>query len=360
MKKETMKIENLTQGQVLKNYKELCSALEVKEKGGDSKKAQIDELERHVNYHREGNKFVIDEIYGVAQEKTRSDKGLTRDDYNTIKEKFKPLIYNVLLTKPNFTYTTTFSNWLKETNLVEEEFIKERARVENECYYNDFTKDFINTESDSLRRCFMSALDSMSKSKKGGKVSHFKKKIAIDLDDKHIELGERETSEILNIEKELYELFGVDSRQELTYKSRKELREFDAMLRAILIDRYDYTACYTAYQVIAIVGTKEETINKSIEKAKQLYGLDNMQKVVESSKDEIYDSRLKRAESRYERRIAKREIEINAKYDERLGGWGDDDFVEFLREIELNDCYSLESYIDQWISHYKKYIHNKK
>ena len=202
--------------------------------------------------------------------KQRDDKGLTRDEYNTIKEQFKPLIYNVLLTKPNFTHTTTFGNWLKETGLVKEEFIKERNRVQDECFYNDFTKDFITVEGDSLRKCFMSALDSMSKSKQG-KVSWYKKKIAINLEGEHIELGERETAEIDNIEQELYNLFEVTSRRELVYKSRKKLREFDTMLREILIDRYKYSACYTAYQVIAKLGVKEETINKKLEEAKEIW-----------------------------------------------------------------------------------------
>ena len=86
-----------------------------------------------------------------------------------------------------------------------------------------------------------------------------------------------------------------------------------------------------------------------------------MQKALTTCKDTIYDSRLKRAESRFTKRLAEREIEINTKYDKQLvDNWGDDDFVEFLREIELNDCYSLEGYIDQWINHYKKYIHHKK
>lgn len=359
-----MKTQNLTEGQVIKNYKELCSMLDVKAEAGNSKKAQLKELERFVNYHKEGNKFVIDEIYEVAQDKIRkerNDKGLTRDEYNTIKEQFKPFIYNVLLTKPNFVHTATFNNWLEETGLVKEEFITEIIKVQDECFYEDFTKDFITVEGDSLRKCFISALDSMSKSKQG-KVSWFKKKIAITINKQHIELGERETTEIINIEKELCDLFKVSSRRELVYKSRKELRKFDAMFREILIDRYKYTACYTAYQVIANVGIKEETINKNLEEAKKKYGLiDDMQKALTTCKDTIYDYRLKRAETRFYSRKVERECKINVKYDEQLiDNWGDDDFVEFLREIELSDCYSLEGYIDQWINHYKKYIHNKK
>ena len=58
-----MRIENLKVNQEIKNYKELCSILEIKPTGGDSKKAQIKELERFIKYHKKGNKFIIDEIY---------------------------------------------------------------------------------------------------------------------------------------------------------------------------------------------------------------------------------------------------------------------------------------------------------
>lgn len=53
----------LKEGMVIKNYKELCLLLRIDVKSGSSKKSQISELERFVGFHKEGNKFVIDEIY---------------------------------------------------------------------------------------------------------------------------------------------------------------------------------------------------------------------------------------------------------------------------------------------------------
>ena len=64
-----MKIENLKVGQVIKSYRELCKLLEIKISAGSSKKAQIKEFNRFVKYHKEGNKFVIDEIYDEAKDK---------------------------------------------------------------------------------------------------------------------------------------------------------------------------------------------------------------------------------------------------------------------------------------------------
>ena len=53
----------LHNGQIIKNYKELCSILGLETKSGDSKVAQLKELERYFSYKRDGHKFIIEEIY---------------------------------------------------------------------------------------------------------------------------------------------------------------------------------------------------------------------------------------------------------------------------------------------------------
>lgn len=58
-----MNIENLNEGQVIKNYKELCLLLNQEIKTSNSKKAQIKEWERYFKFHKEGQKIIIDEIY---------------------------------------------------------------------------------------------------------------------------------------------------------------------------------------------------------------------------------------------------------------------------------------------------------
>lgn len=64
-----MDISNLQIGQKIKNYKELCSVLNEKIKGGDAKKSQLKELERLCKYHKDGNAFIIDEIYETQRPK---------------------------------------------------------------------------------------------------------------------------------------------------------------------------------------------------------------------------------------------------------------------------------------------------
>ena len=58
-----MKIENLKVGMVIKNYKELCKLPEITVKAGDSKKAQLKELERYCSYTKDKYSFIITEIF---------------------------------------------------------------------------------------------------------------------------------------------------------------------------------------------------------------------------------------------------------------------------------------------------------
>ena len=57
-----MKIENLKSGMTIKSYPALCKILEIKATRGNVMKRNIENLERFVVFHKEGNKFVIDNI----------------------------------------------------------------------------------------------------------------------------------------------------------------------------------------------------------------------------------------------------------------------------------------------------------
>ena len=75
-----MKIENLTEGMSLRNYKELCNILEIESKktGSNSYKAQFKEFGRYFEFHKEGHKIIIDKINKEVKNKMdnrRNNKG---------------------------------------------------------------------------------------------------------------------------------------------------------------------------------------------------------------------------------------------------------------------------------------------
>jgi hypothetical protein len=61
---------------VIRNYKELCTILVIPEKIANSKKAQLKNLRRYVQYENDGQKFIIKEIYEKPLDKVDNrDKG---------------------------------------------------------------------------------------------------------------------------------------------------------------------------------------------------------------------------------------------------------------------------------------------
>ena len=57
-----MNIENIKKGMVIKNYKELCKLISIKPTTGEAKQNQLNKLAELVEYHKEGNKIIIDNI----------------------------------------------------------------------------------------------------------------------------------------------------------------------------------------------------------------------------------------------------------------------------------------------------------
>lgn len=105
-----MKIENLKVGMVIKNYKVLCELLEMPIQSGSSKKAQINVLSNCCKYHKEGQKFIIDEILStnpVIYEKGKNPNSHGNNHNGSLKhqpqfkiphEKFKSIgVYAIVL-----------------------------------------------------------------------------------------------------------------------------------------------------------------------------------------------------------------------------------------------------------------------
>ena len=83
-----MRIENLSEGMVIKNYKELCILLDEPVKvGGNGRQYQLREFERFFTYHKNGHKFIIDAIHTEPLEKIdlrREGNSIYSDDIQNL------------------------------------------------------------------------------------------------------------------------------------------------------------------------------------------------------------------------------------------------------------------------------------
>ena len=64
-----MNINNLSEGLIVKNYKELCKLMDEPIKNGRSKVYHLKEIERFFRYCKSGQKFIIEEIYNIEKTK---------------------------------------------------------------------------------------------------------------------------------------------------------------------------------------------------------------------------------------------------------------------------------------------------
>lgn len=66
---KTLYTSKLYTNAIFKNYKELCNALDEPIKTGKSKQLQLKDWERYFSYEKDGNKFIITEIFDTPLEK---------------------------------------------------------------------------------------------------------------------------------------------------------------------------------------------------------------------------------------------------------------------------------------------------
>lgn len=91
-----MNTKKLKKNQVFKNYNDLCEFLGIKNTGGKYKILRLKELERFCAYHRDGYKYIIDEVY--KKENVKVD----RRKYGNNNEKAKCTRYLILDTLSKF------------------------------------------------------------------------------------------------------------------------------------------------------------------------------------------------------------------------------------------------------------------
>lgn len=160
-----MEIEKLKVGMIVKNYKEMCILLEENICTGNSKIYQLKEWERYFNYHKEGNKFIIDNIYENPKEK--EDKRL--DGINSIfSDDIQVLLLDLLAQSKNNGQlnlpATTLLNKLSMVNINYKNGRKNIPKLSELLEVEEkFIYDFYNTTQSSLKGMLETALNQLKR-----------------------------------------------------------------------------------------------------------------------------------------------------------------------------------------------------
>ena len=284
---------------VYKNWKELCEELNWKTTGGNYKKARLEELDTLCNYHKDGNKIVIDEIYEVAKEKVderknnggNSTKSTKEDDkrannkntgHSTSKyEMIDTLIYSQLSDGYRI---FTKKQLIKNAGLyVSKDTINNACDVESEYSINDF----LDVYNSIVYKLIDTSLNRMSKNG----IIEYSKVIVIDNSMNVVELDSKVCKVIENIENEVAQEMNVKNIFLLPEQEKKLFYEKcnkRAIEAGVCFDYY-----YRAYRI-----TKINNLDKYSNTAKEEL-LNKLCKSVKKSK--TFKSKIEDAENKFDK-----------------------------------------------------------
>lgn len=153
-----MNIDNISKGQIFKNYKHLCQELGEQVKDGNAKKAQLKMWEGCFSYFKEGNKFIITEIFDNPNIHI-----IKRGGANHIlphAHKMELSLLNVLNAN-NGELSYTMNRLLKDMNMVNLNFKFGSRNRKKVSQYLDIKESFLEEFFVATKRTLSSNIESM-------------------------------------------------------------------------------------------------------------------------------------------------------------------------------------------------------
>jgi hypothetical protein len=248
-----MDLSRIVLNEKIPNYKKLCELLGEKVKGGDSKKAQMKEIQRYIELEKEGKGFYVRKIYGNILKS--EDKRITYKDY------VEKLILDMLVKKTDKNSETISVGKFFETICLANE---------NYSFCREYTKELpeaLNVEDNSIYEFYLAsyprlkqALESGLKGLRSKSLIYWSNVIIINIyenEETTYRVAEKDEVEfILNCEKRILEKMNYASKRRvlLARKYKEFTREVNKLLKvACNINFY-----FNGYDVIFTEYAREE------------------------------------------------------------------------------------------------------
>lgn len=152
-------------GMVIKNYKELCVILGEEVKTGEAKKSQLKNWKRFFDWEKDGQKFIIVDVYDTPLPK----EDLRRKGNNSIYKNYIELILLQYLSKQEgYSKTFTKRNWLELLGMINNKYGREPKTKLKQLDYSindqEITLFYIRSNK-KLERVLHDALRNLQKEK---------------------------------------------------------------------------------------------------------------------------------------------------------------------------------------------------
>lgn len=296
-------IHKICEGLIVKNYKELCELLEIPVQSGKSKKIQLQDLMRYVEYKKEGHKFIITKIYKNPNKKKDKRKETIYGQY------IEKLILDLLVHHEK--------NNRKNTILLTPKILFKYLRLVNDnysyCYNNKhelsaylnidagYIKDFYNNTYSKL----ISVIESALKRLTGKMLIHWQKSIVIVYrknltEEKHTIANDDMTNYIIAMEKIVAESMGYNTKKDILLHGNIKLFN-KKVIAKINEENKSILYYYRAYKI---------NFNNYVKKEQTKIGL-----LLENSLKELYQQNLnKQIITNYKQSAVKRNSKYKNKY----------------------------------------------
>lgn len=242
-----MKIENLKEGMIVKNYPEMCELLDQKVTGGKSKKLQVEDWERYFAYHKQGQKFIIDKVYDIPKPKIKASRKGIGSVYSNI---IQSLIIHMLLKNKKHSFSISKSKFIEDLGITNRNYYECKQKLNELSNFLEidimYIYDFYNINDSNFKSMVQRALQALE-DKRIIRVSNIIK-IKIENENCARQATIEENEIILEFEKDNLELYGYDcvgdirkSRLWSTYKKKNKNDAYEKLGAQYYYEAYNLT-----------------------------------------------------------------------------------------------------------------------
>lgn len=262
-------------GLVIKNYNELCAMLGLDNTRGNTKKANLKNIQRFCEFEKQGQKFIIKKVFSNPKEKIDKRVSGNRSVYVT-------LIETILLdcfirknkTSLNFTKNQLWEelgmiNRNYATNFEKKSFLCELQAIDNRTRQWHIDKAYSNSRN-KLNHITKTALNSL----KNRKLIEYRDEVIIAYDGKnYFEVTEPwQIEKILQCEKETLNELGCKDLKEVIFNSDKRInmKKYITMRNKKLRNTLGFEFIFRRYSIICNRQYLQQGLQENISELKKV------------------------------------------------------------------------------------------
>ena len=364
---EIIKIK-LSIGMAIKNYREMCFILEEKEKKGKSRLLQIANWERYFKWHKDGQKFIINEVFEMPIDKI-DNRGKTENNKAKYLTNIESLILNLLVQGGSLGYGKVFlskNKILRELKMINNNYAFCKLRLPKLSEFMNIDNEVIKEWYDSTSRMLESNLDSALKNLESQSLIFWSKEITIakaiplaeinknkisktkvidQYDEEIINYDYYATNEvvlqyregtddekrfILYTEKEILKEMGLDNKSQVIACGLWQ--DFIERVNNILLDKLNIAFYYKSYKILFNLEHVLENIDINDFKLTDFIETIEKKKLNEGIINRIENNAI----NRQERAKKKKEKIIGKTRDEKIIFRSDDNYINNTNKLSDN------------------------